>query len=356
MKQHRDTLVILTPAFPEDEADYIWVPSQQLFVKTLQHDFPQLHIVVLSFFFPNHTNTYNWHHTSVTSFNGMSKRKLRRPLLWKDIWQQLNATRKQHNVIGILSFWCGECALIGRYFAKRHALQHICWICGQDARVTNNLVKFIRPPAHELAAMSAFLANEFYKNHGVKPQHIIHNAIDPQLFPVELPKVRDIDIMGAGSLVPLKQYDQFVRIVGALQQKLPHIRAIHCGGGEEEGRLKALISDMGLTEHLSLLGKTPQAGVVQLMQRAKVFLHTSSYEGLSTACLEALYAGAHVISFCDPMDAPIAKWHIVKTAEEMTAKALAVLTSPHTDYTPVLAYSMTDSVQAVMKLFKDTPT
>ena len=53
------------------------------------------------------------------------------------------------------------------------------------------------------------------------------------------------------------------------------------------------------------------------MQRTKIFLHTSSYEGFSGACLEALYAGAHVISFCEPMKQKIDHWHIVKDEKEM---------------------------------------
>jgi hypothetical protein len=90
---------------------------------------------------------------------------------------------------------------------------------------------------------------------------------------------------------------------------------------------------------------------VQLMQRSRVFLHTSLYEGFSTVCLEALSAGAHVISFCKPMDLSIPHWHFSRTREEMLQSLLEILKDPSTDHAPVLPYSMSDSARAVMKLF-----
>ena len=38
------------------------------------------------------------------------------------------------------------------------------------------------------------------------------------------------------------------------------------------------------------------------------------------ACLEALYAGCHVISFCKPMNTDFEHWHIVNTEEDMIKK------------------------------------
>jgi hypothetical protein len=91
------------------------------------------------------------------------------------------------------------------------------------------------------------------------------------------------------------------------------------------------------------------------MQRTKIFLHTSNYEGFSTVCIEAMYAGAHVISFCYPLDHPVPHWHVVNNAEEMTAKAIELLQDAGTAYEPVLLYSMDDSARSIMKLFDDEP-
>src|SRR4051812_1052774 len=103
MPERTKTLVILTPAFPESETPSNWVLSQQLFVKTLKEQYPGLQVLVYSFFYPHRTGTYSWHGASVTGFDGMRSRKLRRILLWRTIWRQLKTACRQHEVTGIFS-------------------------------------------------------------------------------------------------------------------------------------------------------------------------------------------------------------------------------------------------------------
>jgi glycosyltransferase involved in cell wall biosynthesis len=351
MKNNDKTLVILTPAFPENESATYWIPFLQLMIKKIKKNFPGLNIIVLSFIYPHQESVYTWHGIRVMSFNGTHKRKLRRIVFWRKIWKTLKNIRRQHNIIGLFSVWCGECAFIGKYFGKRYTIKHYSWICGQDALKTNKWVRFIRPRGDQLAAMSFFLVNEFYKNHGVKPQYIIPNAIDPLLFSADPYSERNIDILGAGSLVPLKQYDLFVDTIRILRDSIPDIKAFHCGEGGDKKKIEELIKKYGLEDNLQLLGGKPHEEVLQLMQRTKVLLHTSNFEGLGAVCLEALYAGAHVISFIYPLDHPVAHWHVVSNEEEMGAKALVILQDPHTEYKSVLLYSMDDSAKAVMKLF-----
>jgi len=350
MNNNQKTLIILTPAFPANEQDSVWVPPKQLFVKKLKENFPGLNIIVLSFNYPFHQQTYSLFNVQVTAFNGLKKRKLNRLLLWNSVWKKLNELRKENTIAGILSFWCGECALVGRYFAKRHKLNYFCWISGLDATKDNRLIKFIRPQGKELVAMSEFLYKEFYTTHHKKPQHIIPIGIDPAEF-TQPPVERDIDILGVGSFNPFKQYDVFIRIVKKLSLTFPSIKAVICGAGTEKENLQQLITELQLENNITLAGVKPHAEVLQWMQRAKIFIHPSAYEGFGAVCLEALYAGAEVISFCDPMELKIPKWHIVKTTEEMTNKAHELMNHPRQDYSPVLLYSMSDSTKAMMKLF-----
>jgi len=351
MKSNTETLVILAPAFPDDGPATNWVLSHQLLVKALKKNFPGIRIIVLAFFHPGHTSPYTWNGAQVIPFNGIAQRKIRRVFLWRHIWRELKKIRRENRVIGLFSLWCGETALIGKYFGQRYAIPHRCWICGQDARKENKWVKFIRPRSEELVAMSAALVETFHKNHGVKPGQIIPNAIDEESFPAPPVTGRDIDILGAGSLLPLKKYDLLVAAVASLQTELPTIRAALCGEGGELANLQAQAGKLGLGEALQFLGARPHREVLQLMQRTKVFLHPSAYEGFSTVCLEALYAGAHVISFCDPVNQDALQWHIVQTPEQMAAKALEILRSADTEYAPALLYSMEDTARAVMGLF-----
>jgi glycosyltransferase involved in cell wall biosynthesis len=344
------TLIILTPGFPENEADSTCVPPQQVFVKVLKETHSDIGIVVLTFQYPFFSDEYYWNGIKVISFNGRNKGKLNRLLLWIKVWKALKRLKKENNIIGLFSFWCTECALLGNYFGKYHSIKHFCWILGQDAKEENKYVKLIRPKPDQLVALSAFLQREFHKNHKILPHHIIPNGIDTTLFTTGNSE-RDIDVFGAGSLIPLKQYDIFIDIVNELRRSFPSVKALISGKGPEEDNLLSKIKRLKFHGNISLTGESAHQNVLELMQRTKVFLHTSSYEGFSTVCLEALYAGAHVISFWDPMQGQIKHWHIAKDKEEMLKKATEILHDPSIDHSSVMPFSMRDSAKAVISLY-----
>ena len=286
----------------------------------------------------------------VIPFGGMNKGIIARLFLWRHLWRTLHELKRENIIVGLFSYWCGECALIGKYFGKRNNMKHFSWITGRDARKGNRYIKLIRPQSHELIAMSDFLSQEFYRNYGVQPARVIPNGIDPSLFQVQSTE-RDITILGVGSLIPLKQYDVFINALKEIAEKIPAANAMLCGKGPQEMELQKLIVQQQLQNNIVLAGEKPHAEILRLMQRTKIFLHTSNYEGFSTVCLEALYAGCHVISFIKPMQRDIDHWHIVQTKEEMITKALYLLNDAATQYKSVYLYSMDESAKSVMNLF-----
>jgi glycosyltransferase involved in cell wall biosynthesis len=357
MKHEPKTLVLLSPGFPKDEADTACLPSQQIFIRALNKNFPSLKIIILSFQYPFSTSAYKWYGNRVIPFNETKKGVIARLFFWRHLWETLHELKKECNMVGLFSFWCGECALIGKYFGKWNNLKHFSWITGQDAKKGNKYIPLIRPHSHELIAMSDFLSKEFYKNYAVQPSHIIPNGVDSSLFPGQSTE-RDITILGVGSLIPLKQYDVFINTIKEITREVPGTNAVLCGKGPQEMQLQKLIMHHQLQNNILLTGEKPHAETLQLMQRTKVFLHTSNYEGFSTVCLEALYAGCQVISFIKPMNDDIDHWHIVQTKEEMFKKAIGILKNPETAYTTVFPFNMDDSARAVMQLFnyKETAT
>ena len=354
MRYKPDTLVLLSPAFPGNESETSWVPTQQTFVNSLRQQYPDMRLILLSFYYPRTTEQYRWHGVEVIPFDAGRYKKAGRLLLWVRLWRVLRQLRRQNHLIGLFSFWCGECALLGRWFGRMHGIRHLCWICGQDARETNRLIRFIRPRPEDLIAMSDSVADEFYRSHGIRPAHRIYNAIDPALFPPVNAGPRDIDLLGAGSLSRLKQYDILVMIVGALRPVFPNLRAVICGEGEDRRELEHLIRVQGLQKQVTLSGEQPHREVLLRMQHAKILLHPSSYEGFGVVCLEALYAGARVVSFTQPLHRVIPNWYVVHSIDEMAAKVRELLEEPAQDYSPVLVYRMQDSVDAVMRLFIKT--
>jgi glycosyltransferase involved in cell wall biosynthesis len=123
-----------------------------------------------------------------------------------------------------------------------------------------------------------------------------------------------------------------------------------CGKGPEEEKIRSLIKEYRLENNVSLVGEKNHSEVLDLMNQCKLFLHPSSYEGFGIVCLEALAAGAPVISFCQPMKTPVKKWHIVNSPAEMKEKVVSILRSAP-DYTPVHPYQIDDTARNIMKLF-----
>jgi glycosyltransferase involved in cell wall biosynthesis len=350
MKKDDKALIILIPGFPKDEEDTTCLPMQQSFVKLVKEIYPDLHIIVLSFQYPYFKKKYTWFNIPVTSFDGRNKNGLPRLLLRQKLYKTLKEYHSSLNVIGLLSFWYGECAWVGKRFADKYDLRHYCWIMGQDAKKENNYPRRLQSKASELIALSDFLQNEFEKNHGTRPQYIIPPGTDC-IQSANTPVRKVIDIIAAGSLIPLKQYEIFVGIIAEIKKQMPGLKAMLIGDGPEKNKLKTLIAGYGLESTITLTGELPHPEVLKMMGMAKVFLHPSSYEGFSGVCLEALQAGCHVISSCRAMKNEIEQWHIVTSKKEMKDKAVEILQHPNAAFKPVATFKMEDTVKKIMGLF-----
>lgn len=342
-------LFIFSPAFP-DEKDPGWLPPVQVFIRAMNRNFPEIKLIIFAFQYPYNTNEYTWKDNIVIPFNGMHKNRVRRLAMWFRILSTCYSKKRNREVIGVLSLWCGECAFVAKYCAKLFALKHFCWILGQDARDFNKYVKLIKPRPAMLVALSDFLKEEFNRSHKVKPAHVITNGIDTGMFEA-MPVTKDIDVTGAGSLTTLKQYNIFIEIIAEARKHFPSIKAMLCGDGEEAAKIRNMVSERELSGNLELTGLLTQQRVLAMMQRSKIFLHPSSYEGFGTVCIEALYAGAHVISFCKPMHHNIKNWHIVSTKKEMLEKLIQLLSDQTLVFEPVMAYSIDNSARQMMELF-----
>ncbi|MBA4168487.1 MAG: glycosyltransferase family 4 protein, partial [Chitinophagaceae bacterium] len=244
---------------------------------------PSLNIVVLAFQYPFLISQYEWNGVRVYSFGGKNKGKLQRLLLWRRVRQKLKTIITENNVAGILNFWLGECALVSKYISKKYSIRSFTWMIGQDARKGNRFIRYIRPQSGSLIALSDSLCEEFYSNYGIRPAYTIPLGIDTAEFNPTVPE-RRIDVLGAGSLIQLKQYDVFIRIIAALRYTNANIKAVICGAGPEKERLQRMIGNAGLENNISLAGEIAHAEVLQLMQSSKVFLHPSSYEGFGGVC------------------------------------------------------------------------
>lgn len=345
----QNTLVILTPGFPSGEDDTSCLPHIQVFVRSLAEAYPSIKIMVLTFQYPFKREKYKWFGVDVVSFNGRRRGKLFRLFTWFKVWSYLKSIIRNQYIIGLLGLWLGECSFVGKRFAVKYGLKHYSYILGQDAKKGNRYVSMIKPDAERLIALSDFLAAELDKNYGIRPRHIIPPGINTAYFPEKLFE-RNIDILGVGSLIGLKRFDVFIRIVKSLSLYLPYIKTVICGKGSELGTLKRMIRENDLTDNIQMIEGLPHNEVLMLMKQSKILLHPSSYEGFGMVCLEALYAGAKVVSFSRPMNDYIENWYVVKDESQMIEQLVELLETELV-HEPSMPFSISVITKSVMELF-----
>lgn len=100
-------------------------------------------------------------------------------------------------------------------------------------------------------------------------------------------------VLGAGRLVPQKDWETLVRAFAKVAERRP-ARLIIAGAGPEEGALRALVTDLGLGDVVDLVGfqKSPLAW----MAAADLFVMSSRFEGFGNVLVEALATGTPVVS------------------------------------------------------------
>ena len=100
---------------------------------------------------------------------------------------------------------------------------------------------------------------------------------------------RSIDLVFVGRLNPIKQVDQFIRIVKAVSETIPSVKAVIVGDGPLMESLKIEVERLGLAGNIEFLGK--RHDVETILARSRVFVLTSKSEGSSIAMAEAMAAG-----------------------------------------------------------------
>lgn len=347
----RSNLLILIPGFAKDENDTTCIPFAQLFIRTVNKIYPQVKLNIIAIDFPYTSQEYNWFGNKVIPLNGQ---QMLRPLLWLKLYKVLKRSYKQKDLLGVLNFWCADNAFVTQYFSRWNNIKYFTWLQGQDARKSNRMLQLFKPKKENLIALSDFISNEFKKNYSITPSHTIYPGVNKELFSDNQEK--DIDIIAVGSLIPLKRYDLFIDIISIISTRYPKLNVMIVGKGPGEQALKKIMVEKQLETNIEFKGELDHNEVIELMKRSRLLLHTSSYEGYGMVMLEALAAGCHVISSVQPELMAVDHWHILKTKEEMTAKALDILQLPHNSFYPVIPRNIDDCVINIMDLFERTHT
>ena len=101
-------------------------------------------------------------------------------------------------------------------------------------------------------------------------------------------------VIAMGRLSYQKGQWYMIRAFKEVLKEIPDLRLVILGEGEERERLEKLIEQLNMKEYIKLYGfrKNPY----EYLEKAKLFIMTSLYEGMSNAILEAMCCGLPIVS------------------------------------------------------------
>jgi len=314
-------------------------------------NFSGINIQIISFQYPFAEKTYTWKGFTVHALGGNNKKGTARLNTWRKAYRLLKEIRQRQGIDTIFSCWATECAFIGGHFAKRNAVNHLCWIIGQDSKPGNRYVKYISRNT-VFACKTPFIRDYFEKNHGIRPQYIIPNGLNKENLPKIEIENKTFDLIGAGSLIELKRYDWLINIVKDLSSSGFRLNCLLVGDGPEKAKLEKMIGDLDLNSFITLTGNLDHAATIQQMGKSKILIHPSSFEGFSTVTLEALYAGCHVITTCRPFEEENEQMHYVNSYEGLLNKTKELL-SKNLIHRSQLQYTTKKSAEILAKIIRE---
>lgn len=107
----------------------------------------------------------------------------------------------------------------------------------------------------------------------------------------------EIHLLSVGRLEEEKNPLLLAEVLSLLRARSPRWRLRVCGEGPLEKALGQRLADLGLAEHVDLLGYVPHdAGLAELYLRSHVLLHVSWTEGLPQVLYEAFAARLPVVA------------------------------------------------------------
>ncbi|MEU6806339.1 glycosyltransferase family 4 protein [Streptomyces neyagawaensis] len=117
--------------------------------------------------------------------------------------------------------------------------------------------------------------------------------------PVPAPGVDPADgsgkwVVAAGRLAPVKRYDLLVRAFDKVREERPDWRLRIYGSGRQKDGLRALIDDLGLYNHVYLMG--PAHPIEPEWAKGSIAAVTSSLESFGMTIVEAMRCGLPVVS------------------------------------------------------------
>ncbi len=198
--------------------------------------------------------------------------------------------------------------IAGYYISKKHQIpmvitEHLtAFLMGYITNKTDiNLSKEI----FENSSASLIVSNNFRKdieNHlGIKPGtfKVIHNLVNDLFFNKFVPKEyipgTEFRFFTNSFLLPRKNIPLIIEALKILLGQNHHVHLTIGGDGPEEENLKALVNQLGISNHVKFTGKLWREEVKQEIDNCHSFVLASQYETFGVVLIESLACGRPVV-------------------------------------------------------------
>ncbi|MCH8034756.1 MAG: glycosyltransferase [Bacteroidetes bacterium] len=319
-------IVIITPGFPKDETDDNCIPSLQQFVSHISEQSNDFIFSIITLHYPYTKSEYKWNGINIYSCGGKNIKFPLRFFTWRKVYNYFKEIITNNDVSLIHSFWLGECALIGNKLSNKYNFPHINTLMGQELSQSNKYLKFINLDKLKIVALSKNQAGLFGDIMKRNVDVTIPWGIDNNDYVISV-NARIIDILGVGSLIPVKRFEQFVRVIKRLKETHHKINALLIGSGKEKDNLENIIASNNLKENIKLTGEVNRSLVIDYMSQSKILLHTSIYESFGYVFAEALASGMYIVSYNVGAANKSDKWLVAKTEDEIISHITLLLNS-----------------------------
>lgn len=135
---------------------------------------------------------------------------------------------------------------------------------------------------------------------------VLPNALDKSFIRARYEGRRDDEIVMVGRLDANKNHQLLLRAFARIQEDYPAMKVVIYGAGLEgsdtKPMLRRLSEELGIKEKVLFRGR--QTDIREKIERARIFVLVSDYEGMPNALLEAMATGLAVISTDCPCGGP----------------------------------------------------
>lgn len=123
---------------------------------------------------------------------------------------------------------------------------------------------------------------------------VIPPGIDPMFRPGQAKSPTPL-VVAVGRLMPSKHFDELIRLLAPLRERLPGFELIIVGEGTERPRLESEIRRLGASDFMHLLGRISDDDLIAIYQRAWLLTAASDSEGWGMTITEAAACGTPAV-------------------------------------------------------------